>query len=431
MIYIIVGGSCAGKTSFVVNSFIGDSEVEVVKDIVTISRCGNNILLGDYGRKGTRTKGTDTIGRQDINKIYDEIDKLVLEEPDKNIIMEGCKIVNHNLFDYLIQKGYDAKMYYIHCSQKKSIERNKANNSTVSISTLKAECSKAKNVYQDYKNIFDAEKISSEDITDFSQFKLEPKEKKSKTIKHKDMEIVKVDLKLIKPYENNAKQHPREQIEQIKKSILEFGNNDPIAIDENNTIIEGHGRYYALKELGYDYAECIRLTHLTDEQKKAYILVHNKLTMNSDFDFEILNNELADIINIDMEDFGFFNEEEEFINEMLGNIYTNKIKIPQYEIKGEEPEINDLVDDYKVNVLLQDINNSNVDEEKKEFLRKAVTRLYTFNYKNIAEYYAHQDKEMQKLMEDLALVIIDVDDAIANGYVQLSSTLEEMLDNEN
>lgn len=106
-------------------------------------------------------------------------------------------------------------------------------------------------------------------------------------------------------YENNAKEHPQEQIEQIKKSIIDFNNNDPIAIDENNVIIEGHGRYKALKELGYEQVECIRLSHLNDDQKKAYRLVHNKLTMNSDFDFSILEQELRNIDTIDMKYFDF------------------------------------------------------------------------------------------------------------------------------
>lgn len=119
------------------------------------------------------------------------------------------------------------------------------------------------------------------------------------------MEVIKVKITDIKEYENNAKIHTPEQIEQIKKSILEFGNNDPIAIDENNVIIEGHGRLYALKELNYEEVECIRLSHLSEEQKKAYILVHNKLTMNTGFDLNILKVELDSITGIDMGQFDF------------------------------------------------------------------------------------------------------------------------------
>lgn len=114
-----------------------------------------------------------------------------------------------------------------------------------------------------------------------------------------------VDASLIKEYEKNAKRHPRKQIEQIKKSIQEFGFNDPIAIDENNVIIEGHGRFKALQELEYDKIECIRLTHLTEEQKKAYILAHNKLNMETGFDTELLLEEIDSIVGIDMSDFGF------------------------------------------------------------------------------------------------------------------------------
>lgn len=115
------------------------------------------------------------------------------------------------------------------------------------------------------------------------------------------MKIIKINIEDIRPYENNAKLHPQEQIDQIKKSILEFGNNDPIAIDEENVIIEGHGRYEALKQLDYKEVECIRLSHLSDEQKKAYILIHNQLTMNTGFDIKILNEELKNLENIDME----------------------------------------------------------------------------------------------------------------------------------
>lgn len=119
------------------------------------------------------------------------------------------------------------------------------------------------------------------------------------------MIIENIPLSEITEYENNAKEHPREQIEQIKKSIQEFGNNDPIAVDENNVIIEGHGRYRALKELGYNEVPAIRLSHMSEEEKKAYILVHNQLTMNTGFDIDILESELDSIFDIDMSDFGF------------------------------------------------------------------------------------------------------------------------------
>lgn len=125
------------------------------------------------------------------------------------------------------------------------------------------------------------------------------------------MEIINIKINDLKPYEKNAKLHPQEQIEQIKKSIEQFGMNDPIAVwGEENTIVEGHGRLEALKELGYDEVPCIRLDHLTDEERKAYTLAHNKLTMNSDFDIDILNSELDNILNIDMTDFGFVKIED-------------------------------------------------------------------------------------------------------------------------
>lgn len=115
----------------------------------------------------------------------------------------------------------------------------------------------------------------------------------------------------LKPYERNAKIHTAEQIEQIKKSIQEFGMNDPIAIWKNNEIIEGHGRLIACSELGIDQVPVIRLDDLTDEQRKAYTLVHNQLTMNTDFDLDLLNMELDDITDIDMADFGFDLQEDE------------------------------------------------------------------------------------------------------------------------
>lgn len=138
------------------------------------------------------------------------------------------------------------------------------------------------------------------------------------------MQIIKIKMADIVPYENNVKLHPKEQIEQIKKSIVDFGNNDPIAVDENNVIIEGHGRYEALKELGYEEAECIVLTGLTEDQKNAYRLVHNKLTMNSDFDMKGLEEELnkidMDLTAFDFDPFNINEEEKEIIEDEVPEV---------------------------------------------------------------------------------------------------------------
>lgn len=115
----------------------------------------------------------------------------------------------------------------------------------------------------------------------------------------------------LKTYANNAKIHTDEQIEQIKTSIREFGFNDPIAVWKNNEIIEGHGRLIAATELGMDQVPIIRLDGLSDEERRAYMLVHNNLTMNTGFDIDILNLELDDIVDINMEQFGFDIEIEE------------------------------------------------------------------------------------------------------------------------
>lgn len=116
------------------------------------------------------------------------------------------------------------------------------------------------------------------------------------------MKIELLSIEKLKPYEKNAKKHPKEQIEQIKNSILKFGNNDPIAVwGDNNIIVEGHGRYMALKQLGYKEVECIRLDHLTEEERKAYTLAHNKLTMNSDFDMDVLIAELEELQETDFD----------------------------------------------------------------------------------------------------------------------------------
>ncbi len=125
----------------------------------------------------------------------------------------------------------------------------------------------------------------------------------------------------LKAYRNNAKIHTAEQVDQIRKSIEEVGFNDPIAVWHDNEIIEGHGRLLAVMEMDeIQEVPIIRLDELTDEQRKAYMLIHNKLTMNTDFDDDLLDAELDDITDIDMSDFGFIEEEVEQKKKETGDV---------------------------------------------------------------------------------------------------------------
>lgn len=106
--------------------------------------------------------------------------------------------------------------------------------------------------------------------------------------------------------------------------------------------------------------------------------------------------------------------------------YTQKIDIPHYHPTGEKPKISELIDESKAHDLLADIILSKISGEERSFLIKATYRHLAFNYRKIAEYYANASKEMQALMEKSALVIIDYDDAIKNGYAKLSKRMEEL-----
>lgn len=148
------------------------------------------------------------------------------------------------------------------------------------------------------------------------------------------MELEKINIEKIKMYENNAKEHPYWQVEEIVKSISAFGYKDPIALDENDIIIEGHGRYLALKQLDFKEIEILRITDLTEEQKAAYAIAHNKLTMNTDFDFETLKYELnkLELADFDLKILGFEETELEKILEES----NEEIPIPQYDYDEEE-----------------------------------------------------------------------------------------------
>ena len=121
-----------------------------------------------------------------------------------------------------------------------------------------------------------------------------------------ELKIEYVSIDKIKPYKKNARKHTKESIDAIKESIVNFEMCDPIAVwSKDNIVVEGHGRLKALKELGHKEAPIIRLDHLTDEQRRAYTLAHNKTQEFSSWDYKLLPAELGEIFSIDMSGFGF------------------------------------------------------------------------------------------------------------------------------
>ena len=117
--------------------------------------------------------------------------------------------------------------------------------------------------------------------------------------KQKKVEMIKVDDLI--PYINNARRHSDEQVLQIASSIKEFGFNAPVLIDGQQGIIAGHGRVQAAKKLGMEEVPCIRLDHLTEDQRKAYILADNKIALNSTWDKDLLSIEIESLKEFDFD----------------------------------------------------------------------------------------------------------------------------------
>ena len=228
------------------------------------------------------------------------------------------------------------------------------------------------------------------------------------------------------PYVRNAKSHPVAQVEQIANSIKAFGWTQPIVVDKDNVVVIGHGRLMAAKELHLDKVPVVMRDDLSEEQIKALRLADNK-TNESEWITSKLDEELAELAigGFDMGQFGFEVPSDDSLSE---NPYTGKVNIPQYEPTGEEPLLDQLVDTEKCSELMDEIAESDLHDDEKDFLRLAAQRHLAFNYKRIAEYYANASEAMQELMEKSALVIIDYDDAIANGFTRLDNSIKEMFE---
>jgi hypothetical protein len=242
------------------------------------------------------------------------------------------------------------------------------------------------------------------------------------------------------PYARNARTHSDEQVAQIAASIKEWGWTTPVLVDEQGGIIAGHGRTLAAQKLGMTEVPVVVAKGWSDAKKRAYIIADNKLAQNAGWDNAMLSLELEELdglgFDIDLTGFSpqeiseltFFDDDDEQTD---NSKYTKKIDAPVYAPSGDCPLVSELYDKVKYEQLTAKIyQDPEIKPEIKDFLLAAAARHIRFDFEQIAEFYAHADPDIQQLMEDSALVIIDFDKAIANGYVKLSQAISDVYTSE-
>ena len=180
------------------------------------------------------------------------------------------------------------------------------------------------------------------------------------------MNIKNIKVEQLIPYINNPRRND-EAVDKVKASIQEFGFKVPLVIAKNNVVVTGHTRLKAAKQLGMEEVPCVVADDLTEAQIKAFRIADNRVAEYAEWDEELLKIELDeleemdfDLDSLDMFDFDLDPEEEESQG-LDEEKYTTNNNIPQYEITGPKPELKDLVDNTKVNELIKNIKELNVD----------------------------------------------------------------------
>ena len=142
----------------------------------------------------------------------------------------------------------------------------------------------------------------------------------------------KVNIDRLVPYARNARTHSKEQILQLRASLREFGFVNPVIVDKDLNVIAGHGRILAAKEEGIAEVPCVFAEHLTEAQKRAYIIADNRLALNAGWDAEMLSVEIADLqaADFDVSLLGFDDAE---LNKLLGGV--EDVKEDDFDVEGE------------------------------------------------------------------------------------------------
>lgn len=246
---------------------------------------------------------------------------------------------------------------------------------------------------------------------------------------------------------HNARLHGARNLQSIRDSLTKFAQQKPIVCLNDGTVVAGNGTLSAASALGWTKLAAVIFT---DEAKaKAYAIADNRSAELAEWDEAALAASLRELstVNISLEDVGFdadalksiivephlrtlLNLDEGGGGSETGEKYTAKIVSPVYEPKNEKPSIKVLVDSSKTEELVKEIDAAGLPPDVSNFLKHAAQRHTVFNFRNIADFYAHSDAKVQRLFERSALVIIDFNKAIENGFVQLSGKIDELIEQE-
>ena len=256
------------------------------------------------------------------------------------------------------------------------------------------------------------------------------KRKNMSDIKSKNIELVDIDS--IIPNPKNANRHSIEQIKRLEKLIKYQGFRNPLIVsNRTGFLVVGHGRLEAAKNLGMNKVPVIYQDFKDEAQEYAYLISDNEIARWAELDMHSVYTELKEIEIDDVEMLGLEHFEIPDVEDLIDDEkYTRKVESPIYEPSGDKPNLKEIYDTDKYYSLINEIDKSDLEESEKVFLRFAAARHIKFNYKYIAEYYAHSDAKLQNLMENSALVIIDFDKAIEQGFVKLTEKGREAYQND-
>jgi len=257
------------------------------------------------------------------------------------------------------------------------------------------------------------------------------------------MKIEEMSVTELRFDDENARLHPEHNRSLLRASLEKFGQRKPIVVTTDNRVIAGNGTLLAATELGWEKISVVRAPEdWTDEMIRAFAIADNRASDLSEFDPTVLQEQLDSlkVADFDFDALGFNEIDLRELGEVSltsgkpqggsedGHSYTPKIAVPQYEIVGDEPQIFELYDTTRSDALQDAVDKAKLPEDIAEFLRIAAYRHTVFNYEKIAEYYPHAPAKIQRLIEASALVIIDSEDAIKQGFATFQQALTDLIE---